>query len=574
MNRASLLPLLALLAVALAGAADGIASLRRELEQAPPARRPGIADRLAQALTRRGEDEQARQDHPQSQKSFREALALLAGHGLAPRARLLLGAGRTAIVLGEHHQALELLQRAEAKAEREGDAEAASASAYLIGYVHRDLGSLDLALKYFQEAYESGQALGNRRRVIMALNEIGNVHLFGKKFAAARPFKERSLQLAREHADPELLANSLHDMGEFHRLSGRPGKALPLLREALAIDRRIGHRRGTIISLHAIADSLRLLGRRREALAALEEARPLAEQAGQNRDLAEILLLASALHEQEGDFRQALAFHRRYHELWARLFDEERARQAAELQTRYEVEKKERQNELLRREKEIAALAAARQRGQRNFLFFLALSVLLLAAVLFYNFRSQAKANSWLREANERIAAQQGKLEQAYRRVEDLARRDPLTGLANRRAVLEEIEREEVRFQRSLQPFTLVMADLVGFKKVNDSHGHDAGDEVLRQAAELFLSSLRAQDTVARWGGDEFLLLLPQTDAQGAAVTCAAVEARFAGHPFALAGGPAEVAVRLGAATFRQGLTAEECLREADQAMYRGRPQR
>jgi diguanylate cyclase (GGDEF)-like protein len=566
MKRLALVFLLALLAVS--WAADDVERLRRELNQAGAAERATAAARLAAALTDRGEAEQNRHDHQQARKSFREALGLLQGSGIAPPARLLKGAGLSAIVLGDHRDALELLQRAETAAEREGDRESASASAYLIGYVHRDLENYDLAMRYFQAAYESGQALGNRRRVIMSLNEIGNVHVFCGRFAEAAPYKERSLKLAREHGQPDLLANGLHDMGEFYLQRNQPAKALPLVKEALAIDRRIGHKRGIIISLYTIAVGLRRLGRLDEALAALEEARPLAEEAGQDRDLANILLLASIVRERLQDHRRALEDQRRYHELWERLFSEEKARQTVEMQTRYEVEKKERENELLRREKELAALAAAKGRSQRNFLFVAALMVLLLAAVLFYNFRAKSRANRWLEEANARIVAQQGKLEEAYRKMEDLARSDPLTGLANRRAALEEIGREEVRGRRSHKPFTLVMADLVGFKAVNDAFGHEAGDHVLKEVSALFTSSLRAQDTVARWGGDEFLFLLSETDADGAAVICRSVAEKFRDHPFAFAGRRLDLKVRLGTATCSPGRDIEECLRAADQAMY------
>jgi diguanylate cyclase (GGDEF)-like protein len=329
--------------------------------------------------------------------------------------------------------------------------------------------------------------------------------------------------------------------------------------------------RGTIISLYTIADCLQLLGRYPAALASLDEARLLAEKAGQKRDLSNILLLTALTYEKTRDFPRALAYHRRYHDLWANLFDEEKTRQTAEMQTRYEVEKKQRENELLKREKQIGALALAKGRNQRNFLFFVALLVLVLAGMLYQNIRTKARANLWLEEANSRIVAQQGKLEKAYRQMEELARRDQLTGLPNRRAALEEIEREEKRFQRSQKPFTLVMADLNGFKAVNDTVGHDAGDFVLQAAAALFSGALRAQDVVARWGGDEFLLLLPETDAEGARIICAAFSEKIAGHDFSFNGRPLKVEISMGTGTFRAGGTIEECLHEADQAMYRSR---
>jgi diguanylate cyclase (GGDEF)-like protein len=524
-----------------------------------------------EALTARGEAEQNQNDHKAARATFREALDLLEKIGGAPSPRLLKGAGLSELVLGDYEKSLAYLLRALAAAEKSGDRENGSASAYLIGYVHRDLQNFDLALQYFREAYESGLELGNQRRVIMALNEIGNVHVFQEQFAAALPYKERSLKLARENGDPDLLANGLQDMGNIHLAQEDAAKALPYLQEALAIYRKLGQTRGILISLINIADASRRLGRSAAAMAALDESRVLAEKTGQEKDLSGVLLMYSLTHEGMKDYRQALDFLHRYLDLRERLFSNEKSKQTVDMQTRYEVEKKQRENEILKREKQISALALAKQRNQRNFLFFVALLVLALAGVLYRGIRNQARANHWLEEANSRIVAQQGKLEKAYNQMEELARRDQLTGLPNRRAALEELEREEKRFQRSQKPFTLVMADLVGFKTVNDTLGHDAGDHVLKAAAGIFSGSLRAQDTVARWGGDEFLFLLPATDAAGARVTCDAIAAKITAFDFSSHGRPLKVSASMGTATFRAGLTVEECLREADQAMYRGR---
>jgi diguanylate cyclase (GGDEF)-like protein len=566
------LALILISCLALAASTDSkIEALREKLARISENERGSVALELAAALTVRGEAEQQRQDQKAALATFQEALDLLEKSGQTPLPRLLKGIGLTEIVLGDPDKALPFLQRAEAAAERSGDIETASACSYLIGYVHRDLGNYELALKYFKAAYESGKALGNQRRVIMSLNEIGNVHVCSKNFTEAIPYKETSLKLARDHGDPELLANGLHDMGEFYHQQDQSEKALPLLREALAIDRRIGNLRGIIISLYTIADCQRLLGRNAAALAALDEALPLAEKAGQNRDLSIILLLTSQVYEQMKDYRQALDYQRRYQDLWQHLFDEEKTRQTVEMQTRYEVEKKQRENQLLRSEKRIAALALAKQRNQRNFLFFLALLILLLAALLYSRFRIKARTNRELEAANSQISSQQAKLEEAYRNMENLARHDQLTGLSNRRAFLEELEREARRFQREQKPFTLVMTDLVGLKAVNDTLGHDAGDFVLQTAADLFSQSLRAQDTVARWGGDEFLFLLPGTDAQGAQVICTTVQEKISSRDCRFNGQQLQLAVSMGIATYRAGISLEECLREADQEMYRSR---
>lgn len=103
-------------------------------------------------------------------------------------------------------------------------------------------------------------------------------------------------------------------------------------------------------------------------------------------------------------------------------------------------------------------------------------------------------------------------------RFERQARRDPLTKLPNRRAMLEQLEYEYSRTKRSSQVFSIMLLDVDGFKQFNDTYGHDGGDEALIQLAEYFDSHRRQQDVVCRWGGEEFLFLLPHTSIQDAKI--------------------------------------------------------
>ena len=98
-----------------------------------------------------------------------------------------------------------------------------------------------------------------------------------------------------------------------------------------------------------------------------------------------------------------------------------------------------------------------------------------------------------------------------------LATIDPLTGIANRQAVLDRVDEELARAMRYLHPLSVVLVDLDHFKRVNDTHGHAAGDQVLRHVGSLLAESVRAIDTAGRYGGEEFLIVLPETDADAAA---------------------------------------------------------
>src|SRR5690606_38150913 len=104
----------------------------------------------------------------------------------------------------------------------------------------------------------------------------------------------------------------------------------------------------------------------------------------------------------------------------------------------------------------------------------------------------------------------QGVLIAAQKRLQKVATTDSLTGLLNRRQMQYLLDQEIERFKRSGEPVSLMLMDLDHFKQLNDSRGHDAGDKVLQAFADILRQELRAQDLVARWGGEEFLVIMPQ----------------------------------------------------------------
>ncbi len=102
--------------------------------------------------------------------------------------------------------------------------------------------------------------------------------------------------------------------------------------------------------------------------------------------------------------------------------------------------------------------------------------------------------------------------------LESVSRTDPLTGLMNRRGIDDIFKKEVNRFERKGTQFSVLLIDVDDFKQINDSHGHSLGDAVLKELAQVMLRNLRHMDTVSRWGGEEFLVLLPETTADQAQV--------------------------------------------------------
>src|SRR5216684_2100009 len=154
------------------------------------------------------------------------------------------------------------------------------------------------------------------------------------------------------------------------------------------------------------------------------------------------------------------------------------------------------------------------------------------------------------------------------KRLELNAVTDPLTGLHNRRLFAETFEKELNRARRYGQPLGLVTLDLHRFKEVNDQHGHPRGDEVLRAAAATLKKALRTSDSAFRIGGDEFALLLPQTDSPQALALCRRVQTVFAEmlQPLLLA---VTVGMDHGVAIFPQDSEqADQLIRIADERLY------
>ena len=153
--------------------------------------------------------------------------------------------------------------------------------------------------------------------------------------------------------------------------------------------------------------------------------------------------------------------------------------------------------------------------------------------------------------------------------VERQALVDGLTGLANRRAAEEALAVELARAERLGGPVALVFADLDGFKDVNDEHGHPAGDEVLREFAQVLLDSVRDIDLAARWGGEEFAVILPGTDAEGAESLAERVRLLLSGRVILTAGAaPISLTASLGVAVAPPAESVDELVRAADSALY------
>ena len=160
------------------------------------------------------------------------------------------------------------------------------------------------------------------------------------------------------------------------------------------------------------------------------------------------------------------------------------------------------------------------------------------------------------------------KLQKALATINELAIRDELTGSHNRRFVLGLVDREKERSDRNGRPFCVCLFDLDFFKRINDTYGHTAGDAVLRSFATAVQGQIRGTDAFGRYGGEEFLLMLPETPAPDAIVLAERVRRVVAALRCAHAGSEIGMTVSVGVAEYRLGEAAAQAIARADEALY------
>jgi len=162
-------------------------------------------------------------------------------------------------------------------------------------------------------------------------------------------------------------------------------------------------------------------------------------------------------------------------------------------------------------------------------------------------------------------------LQDGIRKAHEMVRKDPLTGISNRQALMDILETEYIRWQRSQQPLSIVIWDIDMFKQINDKLGHLAGDKILIKLAEILSASTRETDFVARFGGEEFVGIFPEATLQETLTLANKIREKICNSRFLYEGKPVPVTVSAGVATFQKGDNTEIVFKRADQALFKAK---
>lgn len=406
------------------------------------------------------------------------------------------------------------------------------------------------AERYFERALEvlGGQPARFQRGWIEW--EMGNtLARLGQQERAARAF-EASLALSGEIADTTGAAIITLDLAALRLAQNEPQRVIELVRGVLPAlqDSEAPARLATAHGL--VIEALARL-KRAEVLQEIEKARPLERAVLPAPDRARLLQRMAEGYASQGLHAQAYAELRRANEATVLGQQSVRDTQLLRLQARYEIARREAELTDLRHRAETDRLALQAREAQQRALWaaLAALSGLLVVTAWF-----GARAL------------------QRRRQRADLVMRDPLTGLPDKRAVLAFAQEQFGLCRRLGIELSVALVDLDHFKRVNDRLGHDAGDRVLRAVAQTAGEVLRGQERIGRWGGDEWLLVMPGTAIDEMPEVFERLRARLAAQP--MAGLPAAhgVTLSMGAAALGERFESVDALvEEAERQLLRAK---
>lgn len=159
----------------------------------------------------------------------------------------------------------------------------------------------------------------------------------------------------------------------------------------------------------------------------------------------------------------------------------------------------------------------------------------------------------------------------AHEQIYITATTDSMTKLANRMKTIDLIEYQIIRAKRTEKPFTLAIADIDNFKNINDSYGHDTGDAVIIAVAELMKNSLREQDIIGRWGGEEFMIVLPDTNINDGEIVLEKLRTNVSSNSIKTDDISINTTLTLGVSASNYAATIDDIIKLADNALYEGK---
>jgi len=417
------------------------------------------------------------------------------------RVRAVISSGESFAEEGNFPAALAKLQSALTLARQSGTPLLVTIALDSLAYLYSQMREFDKGFDAVDEAQRIAAQLDSPGRMAMLKTNEYILAVSADQVGRGTKALLTALDLERRIGADGLIANTLVNLSDAYLKQRDWRNALAYAQQALEQAQKM-HNDSIAATAHVnVGQSYLGMGRLAEGKKNIELGMRWYERSANKPDQQGVLVEYGDALERAGDLAGALAAYHRERTLSNELFETRRQKAMMELQEKYEADKRQRQIAMLRQENQVKSTELDNRRLQQRIWWLLALVFALASVIVGILYRKVRNANAQLEEKNQELKQQSA--------------RDPLTALYNRRHFQEfmrshqAIERRGAGTSGEEMVSAMYLLDVDHFKHINDTHGHGAGDAVLREIADALREILRETDMIVRWGGEEFLAFLP-----------------------------------------------------------------
>lgn len=469
---------------------------------------------------------------------------------------------------GKYEQALQHLIASLDAINETNDSRTATRRSFLylsIAQIQTELGQNEQAMQTVVDAI----AFARKNELAIDLPSLyllkGFIETTQERFEQAEATLLEALQLANEQQAEATVLTLFNNLGDLAIRTDQLARAETYLNEAMSQARELSDE----YSIQLVSFNLGWIhvkqGEFREGLAEMELALAYFREHATKSDLEAILGELAEAYGLAGLYQRQAQTLMEQRELGQSLLKLEQQRTVNELQSLYDNKDKAQQIQILEQENDLKQQLLEINEQKQLIYVLLGIVAVIGTVLMWFLYRAARRANLRLKEANLKLA--------------DQSLRDPLTGLWNRRALQEEMAKRQQQRRASDEHSAdgLVLIDIDFFKRINDKHGHAAGDEVLKEISKRLQHVCRDSDKLIRWGGEEFLFYVKNVDNAGLENLCRRILAAIADTPIAYEGKQLEVTTTAGYISLPFGNVSEQemdwerVLQVADMALYTGK---
>ena len=420
--------------------------------------------------------------------------------------------------------------------DEDGDLHSKALTLNNIADMHWKLGDCTKALTTYLESLKIYEQIENQRNIIRTLLNLARLNAEMEHYSQAQEYSQRAIQVTEEIGDRYNQAVALQTMGEIQKLLGDKVLALDYLNQSLSIIKEIDAPRIEMEICWDLGELIAEDGSLEKAVKHFNQSLDAAKQVEDKNIRYKVFRSLSSAYEKMGHVSESLEYYKKYHQYQSDISAREADQATKALMFQFEVERSQKEAEIHR------------------------LKNVELASAL----NDLQKANT----AKESLIRQ---LNQKTELLKKRSREDGLTGLYNRRYLDQRLRNEFKLSQRHGRSLAMAMIDIDKFKQINDTLSHNIGDKVIRTVASCIRKSCRTTDDAARFGGDEFVILFPETNAANAVIVCEKVLQAVSAYNWGKIHPDLDIRISIGVADNIDLNSCEEMMYTADQNMYKAK---